>query len=253
MWRTVESWSLKHRRNRYEDELLAFLQSCLAQRKLLVIVLADRGFGDAALYEELENELSFEFVIRFRGEVYVEHDGVKKRANEWLRGAVGNALMLRDVRVTHKGQRVANFVAVHDPAMKDAWYLASSLRCSARAIVKLYGRRFSMEETFRDLKDLKFGWGLYETQVTRVDRRDRLLMVAALAQLLLTLIGAAGEELSLDLLLRVNTESRRTHSLFRQGREYFKGLLEATATQLRRRFEELFASLENINERFAHI
>ena len=50
-------------------------------------------------------------------------------------------------------------------------------------------------------------------------RRDRLLFIAAIAQLLLTLTGAAGEQLGLDVKLRVNTAKKRTHSLLRQGRE----------------------------------
>lgn len=40
----------------------------------------------------------------------------------------------------------------------------------------------------------------------------------ALAIVLLTLLGAAGEALGYDRLLKSNTSKRRTHSLFRQGR-----------------------------------
>jgi hypothetical protein len=84
----------------------------------------------------------------------------------------------------------------------------------------LYGRRFTAEETFRDQKDLRFGESLCATQVTQTARRDRrLLFVSALAQVLLTLHGAAGERVGLDRALRVNTADKRTYSLFRQGRE----------------------------------
>mgnify|MGYP006271673733 CR=1 FL=1 len=47
----------------------------------------------------------------------------------------------------------------------------------------------------------------------------------ALAVALLTLLGAVGEDLGLDRQLRANTAKRRTHSLFRQGREYLRGAL----------------------------
>jgi len=56
-------------------------------------------------------------------------------------------------------------------------------------------------------------------------RRNKLLFVFALAAFLLTLVGKASEELSLDRLLRANTSKRRTHSLFRQGREIVRGAL----------------------------
>jgi hypothetical protein len=48
-------------------------------------------------------------------------------------------------------------------------------------------------------------------------RRDRLLFVSALAAMLITLLGEAGESLGMDKSLRTSTTKRRTHSLFRQG------------------------------------
>lgn len=48
-------------------------------------------------------------------------------------------------------------------------------------------------------------------------RRDRLWLLSAFAIALLTLLGAAGESLGYDRLLKANTVKRRTHSLFRQG------------------------------------
>src|ERR1044072_2399638 len=85
LWKTVELSELKDRRNSYEDELLHFFKACLpSERQFRVVVLADRGFGDVALYAELEEELGFHFVIRFRCNVQVETEaGVRKRADQW--------------------------------------------------------------------------------------------------------------------------------------------------------------------------
>jgi len=58
--------------------------------------------------------------------------------------------------------------------------------------VKGYGRRFSIEETFRDLTNLRFGMGLTDTRISSPGRRDRILLVGAIAASLLTLLGAAG-------------------------------------------------------------
>jgi hypothetical protein len=252
VWKTVETSSMKDRRNGYEDELLHLLKACLpTDRSVRVIVLADRGFGDAALYAELQQELGFDFVIRFRCNVHVEaQDGERKRADQWLADAGGRTLVMRKVTVTNRHRRIESFVAVHDPLMKEPWFLASSLPGSARAIARLYGRRFTIEETFRDQKDLRFGWGLHAVQVTQPLRRDRLLFLAAIAQLLLTLTGAAGEELGLDLKLRVNTEKKRTHSLFRQGREYIQGLVATVAQALQAQFIALFQNLTRTTERY---
>lgn len=48
-------------------------------------------------------------------------------------------------------------------------------------------------------------------------RRDRLLLVSAFTVALLTLLGAVGESLGMDRLLKSKTSKTRTHLLFRQG------------------------------------
>lgn len=83
--------------------------------------------------------------------------------------------------------------------MQETWCLATSrAELTAADIVKLYGRRFTIEETFRDTKDIHFGMGLRATHIKSAARRDRLLLLAALAHALLTLLGAAGERCALD-------------------------------------------------------
>jgi hypothetical protein len=102
--------------------------------------------------------------------------------------------------------------------MKDPWCLATSHADKAGAeIVKLYGKRFTIEETFRDVKNLRFGMGLWDTRISEPERRDRVLLVGAIATALLTLLGAAGEALGLDRMLKANTVKTRTHSLLNQG------------------------------------
>lgn len=90
--------------------------------------------------------------------------------------------------------------------MKEAWCLATRLgERKAVEVVKLYGRRFTTEETFRDQKNFRFGIGLSATHDCSIDRRDRLLLLAAIAQALLTLLGASGEACGLDRLMKSNT------------------------------------------------
>ena len=55
------------------------------------------------------------------------------------------------------------------------------------------------------------------THIRRADRRDRLLLIVAVAHTLLCLLGAAAEEAGIDRYLKANTVKRRTHSLYRQG------------------------------------
>ena len=110
--------------------------------------------------------------------------------------------------------------------MKDAWLIATSRNdLTGPAIVAFYGRRFTIEETFRDDKDDRFGLGLKETTIGDPRRRDRLLLVLAIARVVLTMLGAAGEQLGLDKKLRANTDRKtRTHALLTQGRLYVVGV-----------------------------
>jgi hypothetical protein len=59
--------------------------------------------------------------------------------------------------------------------------------------------------------------GLGGTRIGEPTRRDRLLLINAFAMVLLTMLGAAGESLGMDRLLKSNTSKTRTYSLFRQG------------------------------------
>ena len=83
--------------------------------------------------------------------------------------------------------------------------------------------------------------GLSSTRIGEPTRRDRLLLVSAFATALLTLLGAVGESLGMDRLLKSNTSKKRTHSLFRQGcmlYELIPNMPEQRLTPLMKRFAE---------------
>ncbi len=69
LWLTVDKATLEDHRNAYEDRVLLRLAEVLPAA-VQVLIVADRGFGDQKLYELL-TELTFEYVIRFRGNIHV--------------------------------------------------------------------------------------------------------------------------------------------------------------------------------------
>ncbi|MCL2824576.1 MAG: IS4 family transposase [Polyangiaceae bacterium] len=222
-WRTFHKSKLKGNQKQYEFEMVERIHEWLdpSQR---VTLLADRGFGDQKLYDFL-GFLGWDYVIRFRGEIQVtsEH-GVVHMAHDWVPPS-GRATMLKNARVTANGFEVPAVVVVWDKKMKEPWCLATSLSTyTAGQITKKYGRRFTIEETFRDQKDLHFGMGLKATHIRSAERRDRLLLLAAVAHVLLTLLGAAAERCGMDRYLKVNTVSYRTHSLYRQGLYWYEAI-----------------------------
>lgn len=219
VWKTVKKSELAAQRTRIEEELIGRLHDWLPPA-VRITLLADRGFGSQVLYATLES-LGWDYVIRFRECILVESGRERKPASEWLL-PTGRARRLPHAKVTADATEVGAVVVAKAARMKDAWCLATSLHDSTAAqVVKLYGRRFTIEETFRDTKDLHFGMGLKATHIRDANRRDRLLFMVAIAHTLLTLLGAASEASGLDRYLKVNTVKRRTHSLYRQGRYWY--------------------------------
>jgi hypothetical protein len=216
IWLTVDKDELKNRRNDFEDACLLRLKQCLPEG-VEITVLADRGFGDVKLFSFLES-LGFGYAIRFRGNISVSaSSGETRKASEWVGGG-GRARMLRDAELTAAKRKVPAVVCVHAKGMKEPWCIATSHSgLPSREIVDHYAKRWTIEPGFRDQKDIRFGMGMSALRISDPQRRDRLLLLSAMAVVLLTLLGTAGESLGFDRLLKSNTSKKRTHSLFRQG------------------------------------
>lgn len=250
IWLTVGKDELKNRRNDIEDLCLSRLKALLPQG-VSATILADRGFGDVKLFAFLQT-LDFRYVIRFRGNIHVSAaDGETRLAADWV-GKGGRAHKLRDAEISAARQKVGAVVCVKAAGMKEAWHLAASDGAlGAPAIVKLYSRRWTIEPSFRDSKDLRFGMGMGVLRIADPQRRDRLLLLNAFAILLLTILGAAGESLGMDRTLRTSTVKRRVHSLFRQGwllYELIPNMPEQRLRPLIERFQELLRQ----NATFSH-
>jgi hypothetical protein len=256
VWLTVNKDTLKDRRNAYEYQALVRLAEALPAATRVRIV-ADRGFGDRKLYRVLTEELKFDFVIRFRGNIHVTAaDGEVRTAADWV-GAGGRARTLRGATVTAADYPVATVICVQARDMKEPWCLACNTTDeTARALINLYGKRWGIECSFRDTKDLRFGMGLGSMHVSTPDRRDRLWLINAFAVVLLTLLGAAGEALGYDRHLKTNTTKRRTHSLFRQGSmlyELMPTMPEHRLLPLVERFSEMLLSQPVFAEMFGAV
>jgi hypothetical protein len=255
MWLSVLKDELTDARNDYEDACLRRLAAVLPAG-VEVTILADRGFADAKLFGFLD-DLGFGYVIRFRSNILVgAADGPTRPAGDRL-GQGGRARKLRAARITAARCPVGAVVCVQAKGMKEAWCLAASdAAATARTIITLYSKRWSVEPSFRDTKDLRFGMGLSTVHIGDPQRRDRLLLLNAFAVVLLTLLGAAGESLGMDRHLKSNTVKTRTHSLFRQGGmlyDLIPNMPEHRLSPLMERYAELLQQSRVISDVFAII
>jgi len=243
VWLTVDKATLKNHRNAYEYRVLVLLAEALPA-DVKVLIVADRGFGDQKLYQVLTEELKFDYLIRFRGNIAVTSaEGETRSAADWV-GVGGRARTLRNARVTADRYQVGTVVCVHAKDMKEPWCLAASTTmATAKELMTTYGKRWGIESAFRDTKDLRFGMGMVSIRISTPERRDRLWLLNAFAVALLTLLGAAGEALGYDRYLKSNTSKKRTHSLFRQGAMLYQLIPMMPESRLRPLVERFAAML----------
>src|SRR3954470_14061824 len=152
VWLSVLKDELKDARNDYEDACLRRLAEVLPAG-VRVTLLA--GLADTKLFDFL-GELGFDYVIRLKGNTRVGAvDGTPRPAADWI-GQGGRARKLRDATEAH----CPGGVCVHAKGMKEPWCLVTGSRdATAPQIIKLYSKRWTVEPSFRDTKDLRFGMG----------------------------------------------------------------------------------------------
>lgn len=97
----------------------------------------------------------------------------------------------------------------------DPWLLATSLSDGdAGYVVNLYAKRMQIEETFRDAKNHRFGWSLGDVQLSTPQRMATLLLLAALALVVVTLVGMGAERRGVHRAYQANTQRKRALSFF---------------------------------------
>lgn len=116
-------------------------------------------------------------------------------------------------QLTLQGQRARNrYSEKHAHSGREPWLLASNLPASrflAKRVVRLYRTRMQIEEAFRDLKSVRFGLGFDQHRSRDAGRLAVLLLVAALALMLLWLLGSIARQRGLDRHYQANTVRKK--------------------------------------------
>ena len=184
LWKTVHESGLYKSQTRIEKEMLSQLQQLLPPGTK-VIILADRGFGKTDLARHCQ-QLGLDYVIRIKPNVRIDcdqHVGLLKT----YQVRPGQCHVLHQVHF-RKHDPVIQHVVVKC-TKQDTYYLMTNLNSSALRLTRLYEKRMSIEETFRDQKSHRHGFSLRSTRVTSPERFDRLLLVLAIGYVLLCGFG----------------------------------------------------------------
>lgn len=191
LWASYPEGELYKSQNNREEGLLRLLRD-LVPAAIEISVLADRGFGRAELARTCLGLPGLHFLFRLQPEVGVRHP--RYRGLLWVYPLrPGRRRVLRQAAYRLSDPVTLNVVIRWKkglpPRRNEPWFLITDLPGNAAALTALYGRRMAVEELCRDDKNLRNGWALCRTPLTRSERLDRLLLIVARAYWLVVGLG----------------------------------------------------------------
>ena len=105
---------------------------------------------------------------------------------------------------------------------REPWLLVSSLglrHFSSTTVIGLYAQRMRIEQSFRDTKNVRMGFGLRAARSRSRERFEMLLLLAQLASFVQRLIGENAKETQLELqFMSSRRQTRREISVLTLGR-----------------------------------
>jgi hypothetical protein len=200
-WVHVRKWEYEKSQNYVEEQFILELASRLPADRRWVLV-ADRGFGRAALIRTLD-EAGIQFVIRDADGVWVQHGAIEGVLNTWPREP--NKSVIYRGATYHKTQRLTvNLVVCHEEPAPAPWFLITNLDRPAVRVQKIYAKRMGIEEGIRDCKS---GLDLTSLRLSEPARMDRMMIIVALAMLFIALTAMASKARGEN--LQVSTSKRK--------------------------------------------
>ena len=180
--------------NQIENDFFSWIRMTLWNYR--VVIIADRGFRRTSLLQFLGG-LGLDYVIRVCGNVWGQtnrdardkYSGIlgeiRLRAGErrYLRNALYHKTLQVSVHLVlgklrpEKGKKRSRKL--------EPWYIATSLSDLDKAY-EFYGKRFWIEEMFRDLKS-RFQWCQYKVKTDR--RREMLTFCLMVSYTMVALLG----------------------------------------------------------------
>jgi len=230
-WAVLGNRALYKSQNAFENGFFSWLAQALPEG-VHAIILLDRGFKRVSLVKHLRR-CGLSFVIRTGGNVQVRHPSYTGRMDALLKKR-GDVVDLPDASLHSEKPTRVRVVGLWERGQKEPWLLMTDLEDDVATVAAAYGRRFRIEETFRDEKDTRFGLALGQLKMTKADRLERMLFVAALVHFIAMLVGGAARRLGLDRQYRANTvRTKPTHSDFTLGL-FFRSRLHLNFSELLR-------------------
>jgi hypothetical protein len=193
-----------------------------------VYLLADREFHGIDMLD-LIGQQGWTPIVRGKGTVTATlADGTQRPLNAWT-PPVGQMRFYQEVWLTAAEFGPVSVSVSCAPALPgkglDPWFIIST-EPAGPSILRIYAKRFWIEETFRDFKG--YGFHLGETGVQDPERLDRLVLMIALACWWVLSLGIWLHRMGLR--REVDRARHSRLSLFQLGLRYINRLLHLGET-----------------------
>lgn len=187
LWMVTEYPLLFRSMNNLEEGLLRAFRTMIPP-STEVVVLADRGFGRCEM-ARLCQELRLHYIVRIRPNVQIVHEKFSGNLLD-LPIRRGKTVLLRGA-LYRKSRPVQQNIAVCWPSeQSEPWFLMTDLDdLPVNSLCRIFGKRMTIEQLFRDAKSLRNGFALRLTLIHEPNRFSRLLLILAVAYLVLVAIG----------------------------------------------------------------
>ena len=229
-FKTYKEGTIKNRQTSYEKRMLKKL-SLIIPKNIQVIIIADRGFGQKPDLAKYVKSLGFNYVMRTKREYAVKSKNFSGKLKDF-KIIIGKIYDLKNViwpGFNHRSKEkqmkriCSRFIITKKKGCKERWILITDLDdMLAETIVKIYYTRMTIEETFRDEKNVLSGFALEKMKLTSAVRYDKMLLIICYAYLLIMLFGLLMEQKNMHRKIMANTVKYRSLSLFQVGLYYWK-------------------------------
>lgn len=156
------------------------------------ITLLGDGEFDAIEIQQLCLKIGWDYVLRTANNTVFYEGGERFQARAVSPAEKHDIYFIPKVEFTKKKFKYVNFLCWHNQKKhEEPIYLVSNLSCN-REIIEFYDCRYSIECLFKDMKSTSFN--LHKTRLKNHEEVSNLIIIAALAFILLTVLAIQYDE-----------------------------------------------------------
>ena len=229
-FKTYKEGNIKNKQTLYEKKLIKYL-SLIIPKDIQVIIIADRGFGRKSELADYIKKIGFNYVMRTKEDISVECEDFIGKIKDF-KTITGRIYELKNTTwpgFIHKSKEKqrnrikSRFIITKKKGCPERWVLITDIdNMLAETIVNIYYKRMTIEETFRDEKNVLYGFALEKMKLSSAERYDKMLLIISYAYLLIMLFGLLMEQKNMHRKIMANTVKYRSLSLFQVGLHYWR-------------------------------